>query len=146
MTPELMLEMFQSARILVRGTVLDIRDDDSVTVEANDGDVPLSCDVLQTGESPLRLAEGDSVLLWCSDDAEERGIILGRIGLSQAQEQDEDDAPDELVLRAGQRLVLSCGEASIILREDGKVLVKGKNIVTHATKLNRLRGGAVAIN
>ena len=146
MTPELMLEMFQSARILVRGTVLDIRDDDSVIVAASHGDAPLSCDVLQTGESPLRLTEGDSVLLWCSDDVEERGIILGRIGQPQAPEQDQDNVPEELVLRAGQRLVLSCGEASITLREDGKVLVKGENIVTHAKKLNRLRGGAVAIN
>ena len=146
MTPELMLEMFRSARILVRATVLDVRDDDSVIVAGSDGDPPLACDVLQTGESPLRLTEGDSVLLWCSDDTEERGIVLGRVGLPQAQDQDEDDVPEELVLRAGQRLVLSCGEASITLREDGKVLVKGKNIVTHAKKLNRLRGGAVAIN
>lgn len=51
-----------------------------------------------------------------------------------------------LVVDAGRRLVLRCGEASIVLTHDGKVVIRGTCVVTHATGLNRIRGGAVQIN
>jgi hypothetical protein len=48
------------------------------------------------------------------------------------------DAKEEIVLR--------CGEASIVLRNDGKVVIKGKNILSRSQAMNKIKGGAVHIN
>ena len=48
------------------------------------------------------------------------------------------DAKEEIVLR--------CGEASIVLRNDGKVVIKGKNILSRSHGMNKIKGGAVHIN
>ncbi len=51
-----------------------------------------------------------------------------------------------VVLEGEQEIVLRCGEASITLRRDGKVVLRGAYIETTATGLNRIRGGSVKIN
>ena len=51
-----------------------------------------------------------------------------------------------MVLEAKRRLTLKCGDGSITIREDGKILIKGKDLVSHATRMNRIKGGAVQIN
>jgi|GEM_PF-3849539 len=39
-----------------------------------------------------------------------------------------------------------CGGASITLRRDGKVVLKGIYLETHATGVNHIKGGTVQIN
>ena len=51
-----------------------------------------------------------------------------------------------LVLSAAESIRLQCGEASITLRRDGKVLIRGKHVVSHAAGVNRIRGGSVQLN
>jgi hypothetical protein len=51
-----------------------------------------------------------------------------------------------VVLEGKEEVVLRCGEASITLRRDGKVLVRGAYIETQAKGVNRIKGGAVKIN
>jgi hypothetical protein len=50
----------------------------------------------------------------------------------------ELDARDEIVLR--------CGEASITLRRNGRISIRGVDVETRAAGMNRIRGGAVDIN
>jgi hypothetical protein len=50
----------------------------------------------------------------------------------------EIDGRDEIVLR--------CGEASITLRRNGRVLIRGIQVETRAAGVNRIKGGSVAIN
>ena len=100
------------------------------------------CELLETGgPSRLLLAPKDRVLVWQADPRVPRGVVLGRIGLSHAP-----DAPDELVLEATKSLTLRVGDGSITIRGDGRILIKGKDLVSHAQRTNRIRGGAVAIN
>jgi hypothetical protein len=102
----------------------------------------LVCEVLQTGAlSALLLAPKDRVLVWQADPRVARAVVLGRIGLSHAP-----DAPEELVLEATKSLTLRVADGSITIRGDGKILIKGKDLVSHAQRMNRIRGGAVAIN
>lgn len=63
------------------------------------------------------------------------------------------DAPLELridgqrlMLEAREELELRCGDASITLRRDGLVLVRGVDLVSHARARNRIRGASVQIN
>lgn len=51
-----------------------------------------------------------------------------------------------LVLTARDELVLRCGDASITLTKDGKVLLQGTYLSTRATGVNRIKGGSVQIN
>lgn len=50
----------------------------------------------------------------------------------------EIDGKEEVVLR--------CGRASLTLRADGTVLLRGVNIVTQAARVQKIRGGKVQIN
>jgi len=51
-----------------------------------------------------------------------------------------------VVLEGEQEVVLRCGDASITLRRDGKLILRGAYIETTATGVNRIRGGSVKIN
>jgi hypothetical protein len=51
-----------------------------------------------------------------------------------------------VVIEGEQEVVLRCGEASIPLRRDGKVMLRGAYVETTAKGLNRIRGGSVKIN
>lgn len=55
-------------------------------------------------------------------------------------------ANGSLVFEASREVVLRCGLSSLTLRKDGKVLLKGAAVVTHATGLNRIKGASVQIN
>ena len=48
------------------------------------------------------------------------------------------DAKDEIQL--------VCGKSSILLRKDGKVVVKGRNILNRAQETNKIKGGNISLN
>lgn len=50
----------------------------------------------------------------------------------------EVEAADELVLR--------CGQASLVLRRNGRVIIRGTYVETRAKGVNRIKGGSVQIN
>ena len=137
-----------SERQIVRGRVVLVHDDSSVLVTQESENRELRCEVLQTGDgSTLRLAAGDTVLLWRSSCEDAHGVILGRIGPAQALELEPGEKIEEtLVIEARKQLTLRVGEGSITIREDGKILIKGKDLVSHAQRMNRIKGGSVSIN
>lgn len=51
-----------------------------------------------------------------------------------------------VILEAAEELVLRCGPASLILRRNGMLQIKGAYVVSHASGVNRIRGGSVQIN
>jgi len=51
-----------------------------------------------------------------------------------------------VVLEGKEEVAVRCGEASITLRRDGKVMVRGVYVETQAKGVNRIKGGAVKIN
>jgi hypothetical protein len=53
---------------------------------------------------------------------------------------------ERIVLTARREVVLRCGAASIALAADGRVVIKGVNLLSTASGLHRIRGGAVQIN
>jgi hypothetical protein len=127
------------APALIRAEVIRV-DATGVYVRRKSPDLAeLACDLLQISDGgSLLLASGDPVLVLLPDARNERGVIIGRIGTKRLAE--------ELVFEAATSMVLRCGESSVTLRNDGKILVKGQDVVSHATRLNRVRGGAVNIN
>jgi hypothetical protein len=143
-----LLERDAQPASLLRGRVLEVREDGSVLVAGEDEPADrILCELLQTSDGlRLHLASGDTVFLWRPPRREGRGVVLGRLGPSLAAVLERPDVPEELVIEASQQLTLKCGEGSITLRGDGKVLIKGKDLVSHAQRMNRIKGGGVAIN
>jgi hypothetical protein len=94
----------------------------------------------------------DAVLMFEGGDPN-RPIIVGCIrhpgdrSVPQVPGRVEVDADGErLVVSANEGLVLRCGKASITLSRDGKIVVRGTQVVSHATGLNRIKGGSVQVN
>ncbi len=121
---------------IARGAVLAA--EDGMVLVGIEGRDPVGCEMLDSGSPPPALASGDAVLVWLGPE-DDTGVVLGRIGAPRC-------APDELVIEARKNLTIRCGEGSITLRGDGKILIKGKDLVSRAQRMNRVKGGAVAIN
>ncbi len=51
-----------------------------------------------------------------------------------------------VVIEADDEIELKCGQGSITIRKDGKIVVKGTHVLSHATGPNRIRGGSVSLN
>ncbi|WP_224363361.1 DUF6484 domain-containing protein [Hyalangium versicolor] len=53
---------------------------------------------------------------------------------------------ERVVIRGQEEVVLECGKASITLRRDGKIVLRGADILTVASGVQRIKGGKVQIN
>jgi hypothetical protein len=49
-------------------------------------------------------------------------------------------------LEAAQEIVLRCGKSSLTLRRDGKIVLRGTEIVSRASEANKIKGSTVKIN
>lgn len=130
------------------GRVVEFADDEHRVLVDLPNDTRVACVRLYSGTSPVTLGIGDRVLV-CGTDGEDRPrILLGRIGPSgqDARARNGDEPQDELVIEARKQLTLKVGDGSITIREDGRILIKGRDLVSHAKRNNRIRGGSVTIN
>ncbi len=84
----------------------------------------------------------------------ERPIILGFLHepvtiaeLGQATELGPVLVDDERVtISAKKEVVLRCGKASITLTRAGKVIIRGRYLLSRSSGVNRIKGGSVQIN
>lgn len=141
-------EVVQTSEIM-RGTVVETTVD-YMTVDVPGATPPLrECVLLDNGGAVLKLRAGEHVLVLVDSAPPYQGVVLGRIIKPVADrraEESRSQTPDELVIEAKKNLTLKCGEGSITIREDGKILIKGKDLVSHAQRINRIKGGSVSIN
>lgn len=47
---------------------------------------------------------------------------------------------------AKDEVVINCGKASITLRRNGRVIIRGTHVETHSSGTNRIKGGQVCVN
>jgi hypothetical protein len=129
---------------------------------ADGGAIPL---VLRTGEAVARHAEtllplrgehiGRRVALLPLRGADADWLVIGLLA-GQAGWPAGLPVPDGVVqvqadgrclaLQARDELALRCGKASVKLRADGRIEIRGETIVSEAVRANRVRGGSVELN
>lgn len=128
------------------GSVIELTEGgDAGVVVPGDPPLRLRCDVLRTSDRPsLSLSLGARVLVLLPAPGEERGIVLGVVAPYESPR--PDPTPAELRLEAGKKIELACGESSLSMDAEGRVLLKGKDIVTRARRTQKIRGGTVHIN
>ncbi len=81
-------------------------------------------------ELALTLIEGEALVL---------GLIQPPLPLVEA-----DD--ETLVLEGNRQVTLRCGQASLTLTADGRVVVRGTSILSRADGPNRVQGASVQLN
>lgn len=82
------------------------------------------------------------------------GVILESLEAEALAPPDETARPEQTVyvdgekvsIRGKREIVLKCGQSEILLRSDGKVIIKGREIVSRASDKNRIKGASVNIN
>jgi len=74
-------------------------------------------------------------------------IVLGVIQTTHpARTVNAEVDGQSVVVHAEQSIVFRCGEASITLDRDGRIVIRGKQVVSHASGANRILGGSVELN
>lgn len=83
-------------------------------------------------------------------------VDVGRGPQAKEQGKDSPDKPAMVIeadvdgkrvrLVAKDEIVLECGKASITLRRNGRVIVKGTHVETNSEGTNRIKGGQVRVN
>lgn len=140
---------------LPSGRIVDIGDDGIIYVAfGDDAGAPVRARTL------VDITPGDKgreVLLAFASGSNHHPIILGIV-----QERCKKDAPtvalpkeavealimdgDRICFEARREIVLKCGQGSVTLRKDGKIVIKGTEILSRSKGTNRIKGAAVSIN
>ena len=111
------------------------------------------CITASEGESDHLI--GAPVLLMFEGGDPRKPVIVGMVHDTLILEEKTTDGDarreitidgDRLVLDARTEIVLRCGRSAITLRADGKVVVKGKEVVSRASMANKIKGANVSIN
>lgn len=96
---------------------------------------------------------GSEVALLFEDGRHDSPLIIGRIMNPvrlptevplQPVVAADDDAP--IVITSRRSLEFRCGKASIVMKADGTVTIRGTQILTRAERSNRVQGATVLLN
>ena len=135
------LETRAEAPVPLRAELVAVEEDGMLRVRT-DGGVELRCEWLDTGGA-VALEAGDRLLV-LPPEGDEPAVALGRVGRYRRPEPEAPRA--DVVIEAAETLTLKCGAASVDLRKDGKVMVRGDDVLLRAKKTQRIKAGTVAIN
>ena len=123
----------------VRAQLLEIREDGLLNLRDANGTAFL-CECLDTAIAQVPLAVGDRVVALLPQPGQP-GVVLGRIGPYRRPEPTRT-----LQLETTDSLSLKCGASSIELRADGKLLIRGEDVLIRARGTQRIKAGTVSIN
>jgi hypothetical protein len=102
--------------------------------------------------------QGQQAVLAFEDGDSSRPIVLGLIAPLRmpsvvkpdpthgALEIEAEADGRRVRLKAQEEIVLQCGESSISLKRNGRIVIRGAYVETNAITTNRIRGGNVRIN
>ncbi len=144
-----------------KGIVLDIMEEGLIQLQDKvDANVTYSCYFLRTSAGALpKIKAGDSVIYCVPELDEAYGVVLGIIEkygvfddkvakqLKKREISQMTTLEDKVLrLKADEGLVIECGKASIILTKEGKIQIKGKELLSRASGMNKIKGAGVNIN
>jgi len=121
------------------------------------GDPVEACLTATAARRQPQLQAGDRVLILTGESEDDPPVIVDLIATpvpSIADAQDGGASAEhhvrvdgrEVVIEADQELVLRCGRASITLKRNGKIVLKGDHLLSYSRGTNRIKGGSVHIN
>jgi len=144
-----------------KGVVLEVIEEGLILVQDNtDSNAVYPCYFLRTAAGALpKLQPQDPVIYRVPEMDEEYGVVLGVIEKYAtfddkiAKKLKKNDISQMTTLedkvlhiKAHDGLVIECGKSTIILTKDGKIQVKGNDILSRARGMNKIKGAGVNIN
>jgi len=144
-----------------KGVVLEVIEEGLILVQDNtDSNAVYPCYFLRTAAGALpKLQPQDPVIYRVPEMDEEYGVVLGVIEKyatfddKVAKKLKKNDISQMTTLedkvlhiKAHDGLVIECGKSTIILTKDGKIQVKGNDILSRARGMNKIKGAGVNIN
>jgi hypothetical protein len=133
------------------GRIVEITAEGRVLVDfpENRARRPIEARFVSLGAFPIDVASlaGASVLMVFEDANPFRPIILGPLfDRISSFPKTPSQSPNNAMVEAQEEILLRCGESSLSMKKDGKIVLKGRTIVSRASRTNKMRGALVAIN
>jgi hypothetical protein len=98
-------------------------------------------------------AEDREVIVVFAHEKPEEPVIIGIIENVLEELVCMEEAPHEtfvdgerVVIRAGEEISLTCGEGSITINKSGKIVVRGTDILSRASGINKIKGSGIEFN
>lgn len=148
-------ELVSLSMKIMRGHVVAITAKGEIIVEDDAEGIKLTCDFLRTSSAPPPRLNRNDAVVYVMDGNKMSGYIVGVIEKYQITQQETNGKftiPDakheirELKLNAEETIELRCGKSSITMNKEGKMIIKGTNLTSRASEVNKIKGGAVRIN
>ncbi|MDH5728413.1 MAG: hypothetical protein OEZ58_05460 [Gammaproteobacteria bacterium] len=148
---------FQGVR---NGFVEKVEDGKIYVADKANLDVVIPCLFLRTSSAAApAIKEGDEVVYNAPESPNDLGCVLGLIEpyqqvpeklnkqLKKNNLSSLTTIEDEVVrIKADKGLVIECGKSTIILIREGKVQIKGNELLSRARGMNKIKGAGVNIN
>jgi hypothetical protein len=142
------------------GRIVAINDERRVLVEFDGGAAPTVARVMIDADKrrlERAIADGEVAVLGFEEGDLRSPIVLGLAPLpSPATPVTEAPAPREVLfadvdgrrvrIEGQDEIVFQCGKASVTLRRNGKIVIRGTHVETLSDGTNRIKGGQVRIN
>jgi hypothetical protein len=147
-------------RSLQIGRLVNLDETGNPVVDLGPGPITARSIVHCTAKEYIAAARrGDEVLLGFENDNLGQPVILGfiakpslehtpplaEVSLSSLPEMARVDGK-RVCIEGADEIVLCCGEASVTLRRNGKVVIRGVQLESDARGSNRIKGGSVEVN
>lgn len=105
------------------------------------------------GSAAAAIAERRGVVMLLERGRDDSPIVMGLLAPTMPVQAELPAPPDDVrvdgrrvEIEGADEIVLRCGQASIVLRRNGRVLIRGTAVETRARGVNRIKGGSVQIN
>jgi hypothetical protein len=138
--------------VATRARIVGWERDRGILVEVGQtGEVSLAQSLVALSELELQRAASEkaAVMVTFEDGDQARPVILGLLAPVPAPPRAAPVAEgfeEFVVVKGRESIELRCGAASITLRKDGRLVLRGTDVVSLATNENRIVGGSVHFN
>lgn len=131
------------------GRIVDVQDGKPFVSFAHLERIPARVALSGLPQTPAAMLDGQPVLLLLENGDPALPVIVGLVtdtlpGLGADASFEVDG--NRLSFEGREEVELRCGQASITLRADGQVIVKGTRLMSRASETNKIRGATVLIN
>lgn len=86
------------------------------------------------------------IIIGCLHDTYSAAVNNQDPNISTWQDKDVYIDGEKIVIHAKEEIILKCGNSSLSLRKDGKILLKGAKVTSRASDTNKIKGSSVNIN